>query len=536
MPKTRLICTTLSVLFLAHFAAVEPLVEYRMWQFHKLDMEYVSNVMKRAPEYNVNAVVFAQELIDHVTQLYKTGDEGKEVLNERAAKLRKLARGAREIGLKSYLWIHELENVPERFIKNRKVQYDAPGFTEYLTDKYDRLFQDCPEFDGLVLTFHETRYKIFDNRQVQSALPMPDRFATLINTMDAVCAKYKKDLIVRTFLYQPIELEWVQQGLKKTHPRVIIHAKCVPHDWQPFYPHNPVIDAFPDRKLIIEFDCSSEYTGRNRIPYTSPEYFEYRWRYDLRKPGIVGYNARLDHAGYDAFYTPNELNLYTLYRLTEDPKITASEIWREWTVKNYGEKAAPFVEKALKPTFDCVNKALFAHKYWYTDHTALPSFGYADATISRRSTAKWFPDDPMLKETEKALNHPTPQYLEKILAEKDQAIALADESLMNLRMARPYLEDSKYDDLRFRLDRLRRITTVWKLHAEAFWGYKVLAEGHKVPGLKQRVQRAIEGLKYQAEISAKDPEIGNGIPGSEGKIKSVAEELERKLKSLFSEP
>ncbi|MBN2375145.1 MAG: hypothetical protein JXD22_01995 [Sedimentisphaerales bacterium] len=533
MAKTKLTYTTILVLFIAHFATGKPLAEYRMWQFHKMDMDYVIGVMKKAREYDVNTVVFSHGMIDHVTQLYSTSDDGREVLTGRAAKLRKLAKDANALGLKNYIWIHELENVPAKFIKGGKVQYDVNGFVKYLTDKYEKLYKDCPEFDGILLTFHETRYKIFDNNQVSSKLSMPDRFALLINTLDAVCFRNGKDLIVRTFLYEPDQLAWVQEGLKKTHPRVMIQSKCVPHDWQPFYPHNPVIGAFPDRRLIVEFDCSSEFTGRNRIPYTSPEYFEYRWRYDLARPGVVGYNVRLDHAGYDAFYTPNEINIYAMYRLTEDAKITAGEIWNEWTVKHYGAKGAPFIEKALKPTFECVNKALFAHKYWYTDHTALPSFGYADATISRRSTAKWYPEDSgKLKETEKLLNCPTPEYLETILAEKDEAIALADESLMNLRMAKPYLEDEKYDDLRIRLDRLRRVTTIWKLHAEAFWGYKTLRGGHNVPGLRERVQRAIEGLRRQAEVSRKDRDIGQSIPGSYRNIESVADELESKLNKL----
>ena len=43
------------------------------------------------------------------------------------------------------------------------------------------------------------------------------------------------------------------------------------------------------------------------------------------------------------------------------------------------------------------------------------------------------------------------------------------------------MKEDKYDDLLWRLELLRRVTTIWKLHAEAFWGYKVLAQGHQVP-------------------------------------------------------
>ena len=532
MKKQKIIFqySVLLVIFFTCTAIGKPLVEKRLWQFHTLNMDYVLGVMKKAPDYGINTVVFSHDMIEQVTQLYNTDDDGKLVLNQRAAQLRKLAQDAHDLGLMNYIWIHEIENVPKKFLKEGKVQYDTDNFIKFLTNKYEKLFHDCPEFDGILLTFHETKYKIFDNNQVDSKLSMSDRFAQLVNTLDLVCARNKKDLIVRTFLYEPIELAWIQEGLRKVDSRVMIQSKCVPHDWQPFYPHNPAIGVFPNHKQIIEFDGSSEFTGRNYIPYTCPEYFEYHWRYDLTQQGVSGYNIRLDHGGYDAFYTLNEINIYAMYRLTEDPDITSAKIWEEWTVKHYGKEAVPFIPNALKPSFECVNKALFVQKYWYTKHSELPSFEYANLTISRRSTAKWHPDKAKeLKKIENLLNHPTPEYLEVILAEKDEAIALADESILNLQLARPLLKYNQYSNLQYRLNLLKRVAIIWKLHAEAFWGYKTLQEGHDVPGLKERVHRCINGLKRQAGVS---PKKSHNILISSENIKSVAEDLEERLNQL----
>ena len=52
-----------------------------------------------------------------------------------------------------------------------------------------RVFTKYPEFDGLMLTFDETPYRVFDTKKVQSALSMPDRFAKVMNTIDAVAAR-----------------------------------------------------------------------------------------------------------------------------------------------------------------------------------------------------------------------------------------------------------------------------------------------------------------------------------------------------------
>jgi len=243
---------------------------------------------------------------------------------------------------------------------------------------------------------------------------------------------------------------------------------------------------------------------------------------------VVGYNARLDHGGYDALYTPNEINIYTLYRLTEDAGITASDIWLEWTTARYGRDAAQYVEKALRPCFDVVNKSFFSLEFWITNHSALPSFNYADGPLSSRTIAKWKPHDRRYRDLEDKLNHPDPALLETILAEKDEAIAMADQALSSLSEAKPFLKPDDYDDLYRRLDLLRRTATIWKLHAEAFYGYKVLAEGHQVPGLCERVKRAIDGLELQATTSEKAG-IENTPPASALEIRKVADELRSKL-------
>jgi len=509
---------------LAQTAGAEPLVPYRAWQFHELDVPYVRKVMHRAAAYQINTVVFSHGMIGEVSQLYEPGDRG--------ATLRDLARRAHALDLRVWIWVHELENdVPGRYLSDGDVYLDRPGFWDWLRGKYARLFADYPEFGGILLTFHETKHKIFRESDVRSRLSMPERFAKMINTIDDACAEYDKDFVVRSFLYEPRELQWFAEGLKHVHRRVMLQSKCVPHDWQPFYPHNPMIGRFPDRKLIVEFDCSSEFTGRNRVPYTSPEYFEHRWRHALAQPGVVGYNARLDHAGYDALFTPNEINIYTLYRLTDDPQITARDIWTDWTKNRYGPDAAPWVEKALRPSFDILNQSFFVLEFWITNHSRLPSFGYADGHLSSRTIAKWRPQQPEYAAREKRLNHPDAELLEDILAEKDEAVALADEALHYLSEARPHLSAAQYDDLFFRLNLLRRVATIWKLHAEAFFGYKVLAEGHDVPGLRARVERAIAGLYWQAQTS-QTVGLTDAPPAATEEIRKVADELRERVQSL----
>jgi hypothetical protein len=502
-------------------------VSWRVWQFHEMDEPYVQGVLKKANDYNINTVVYSHEMIGEISRMYKyTHKGGKPTgFSKRGEQLRALAKQAQDEGLRVWIWVHELEyDVPARYCEDDAINIDLPGFWDWLQNKYDKFCRDFPEFNGIILTFHETEYKIFNDDQVISELSMPERFAKMINTIDAALARHDKDFVVRSFLYEPRQMEWFAEGIKNVSQRIILQSKCVPHDWQPFYPHNPMIGKFPDRPLIVEFDCSSEFTGRNNIPWTCPHYFEYRWRYDQQQPGVVGYNARLDHAGYDALYTPNEINIYALYRLVEDPDVTADQIWDEWTVKHYGAAAAPWIKKALKPSFEIVNLSYFILGFWITDHSELPSYGYAKSHISSRSIAKWKPDEPGYQELERHLNHPDPDLLERILAEKDMALAMADEAVHHLNQARPYLSGEQYDDLFRRLNLLRRVAYIWKLYAEAFFGHLVQMAGHEVPGLRNRIERALEAMEHQARVSKA---IGwtNDPPACSEKLRLVLEDL-----------
>jgi hypothetical protein len=291
-----------------------------------------------------------------------------------------------------------------------------------------------------------------------------------------------------------------------------------------------MIGAFPGRTQIVEIDGSAEFFGKNRIPYAQPEFFVRRWRYDLSKQGVAGYNLRIDHGGYDSLHTPNEINIYAMSRFTADPKVTSADIWKDWTGSHYGKEAAAGVERALKPSFDIVNESFYALQFWITNHSALPKFNYAEDHLHSRTMAKWYPDDPKYQKLEEQLRKPDAQLLESILAEKDHAIALAQSALRHLETARPNLKPVQYEDLYWRLALAERTAVIWKLHAEAFFGYKVMAGGHKVPGLAERVHRALDALKFQAQLSAEDPRIGNDPPASAKEIRDFVTDMEGRLR------
>ncbi len=522
------IFTTIAVLMLASFGLFAQELEYKVWQFHVMKPDYVRKVMSVAKDYDINTVSFSHKMIGETSDLYSEGR-----FSQRGNELRQLALNAKANNLKTWIWVHELDNVPEKYLNGKIVQMDKRGFWSWLEKRYEKLFKDFPEFDGIILTFHETQYKIFSDTEVNSKLSKPDRFGKMVATINKACLKYDKEFVVRTFLYEPEQLDWVKEGLIKADAgNIIIQSKCVPHDWQPYYPHNPLIGAFPNNRQIVEFDCSSEFTGKNRIPFASAQYFTYRWKYGLRFPEVRGYLARLDHDGYDGFFTPNNINTYTLFRLDQDSTLTSDQIWKDWAEERYGKEAAKFVIKALYDSKEIIKKTLYHLEFWITNKSLLPRFSYADGHISSRTLAKWYPEELRYREMENLLNHPDAEIYEKLLEEKDDAITMILSSMVHLEKGKPYLKPDDYDDLRWRMDNMLRVAIIWKLHTEAFFGYKILKEGHIVPGLFERVERAINGLFKQAQLAKSNPIVGDLPPGGASNITKVAEELKDKLESI----
>jgi hypothetical protein len=246
----------------------------------------------------------------------------------------------------------------------------------------------------------------------------------------------------------------------------------------------------------------------------------------------MGYNIRVDHNGYDTLHTPNEINIYAMRRFTEDPHVTAAGVCKEWTTLHYGASAAAEIEQALRPTFDIVNQSFFALQFWITNHFRLPTVAYADEHIHSRTMAKWYPGEMKYKDLEERLTRPDPEILEQILAEKDAAIAQAHGALQHLQNAKPHITPEQYDDLYWRLNLEERTAIVWKLHAEALFGYRVLAVGHRVPGLRERIERALDALKREAGISGMDPRIGNAPPASAREIREFVTDMNARMATL----
>lgn len=516
-------------------SAAEKVLPHRSWQFQDPNWDHLSKAIPRAAAGGANRIQLSHKIVMDAEELW----EGKDA-PAKLGLVRKAAKLARENRLAVDMWTHELSGIPKDQFRDAagKVAL-SPELWKWVDEKYERLFTLVPELDGLVLTFAETQFAVYGEK-VASADPPPARVAKLIRVMADVCARHKKILLIRTFVYEPAEIGFMREALHAIAgavPRdggVIIMTKCVPHDWTPFYPFDPLLGDVAGLPQVVEIDLGQEFTGQSRLLHCEVEYVKYVMDH-ARARGVIGGVARVERMDNHALGTPNEVNLHAFDRLLADPGLSAADLWREWAAKRYGEKAAPHVIRALRRTFDITNLTLFPLEQWIADHTAIPSWGYAYSHITSRQNAKWTPSPRQLAARDELLR-PTGDTLLKIASEKDLAGKLSEESLLDLERARPDLSGSDYKELVHYLGLGKDCVAVFRHHNLAMFATLAYLNrrdaGDAVSGeadlFRRTAEEHIQALrKLAAELAEKYGTAG--WPAAPDRMRRFADEATKQL-------
>src|SRR5262245_37804721 len=148
------------------------------WQLHEYNVPKLEEAVRRAPDYGVNFLIFSHDLfrsvegflastdgVDpahppaHVKDLYTP--EYFRIIPGWQSDLRHIGDLATAKGIPYYLWVHEFDDIPKRFIsKDKRVQMDDPELFPYLEQRYERLLKAVPGCAGFVLTLHESDFKV----------------------------------------------------------------------------------------------------------------------------------------------------------------------------------------------------------------------------------------------------------------------------------------------------------------------------------------------------------------------------------------
>jgi alpha-glucuronidase len=358
--------------------------------------------------------------------------------------------------------------------------------------------------------------------------------------MAEVCAKHDKKLFFRTFVYEPEEIGFLEAAMEeaaKVNERtnnLIVMTKCVPHDWTPYYPFNPVLGKTAGLPQIVEIDLGQEFTGKSKILHCEVDYVKYVMDYS-REHGLVGGVARVERKNHLTLGTPNEVNIHAFSRLLHDPDLTKDQLWEEWITKTYGSDVGEYLVPALRRTYDITNITLFPLEQWISNHSLLPDWHYAYGHITSRQNYKWLvtPHQARMRDS---LLHPTADTLLKIDHEKDLARELAERSLADLEKVKDKLSPTAYQPLKhylklgrdcvevFREQQLAMFATVRYMNAEESGE----VSEDELAQFKSVAEEHIKKLRKWADKM--EARYGGGvIPGNPGRARHFANQCEKRL-------
>lgn len=449
-----------------HARAERP-AEVRGWVLLVDDMDYLRATIRKAPEYGINHIQLSHGIVHFADQLIDDADRRRNV--------HELVRLGKSLGLQMVIWTHELHAVPDRFNVGveKRVNLDDPELWTWLADRYETLYELVPELDGVVVSLSETgRAAVTREDGVISTMERQVRVAKIGEVLNRVHEPLGKCVILRDFG----ETLWARQGILLCPRPVWAMTKVVFGDWHPYCEHSITYNYYGDRPMLVEFDLCGEFIGQSVIPWCDPAYIKYRWDHAVRTGSPTGGVARIGRqeqgTRHVTFGTPNEINIEMFCRLIRDGHADPDAVWREWTARTYGAKAAPRVEAALRRSAEFTRRLYWGDRladYRIQEHSFIPSFDYADS--HDREYMQTYRLDPEIFLLE-------PARVETDMARRyDAILPVIEASQSDLSLAEPDLDPAQYNDLRERFDMSSAACQAFKAVHLAFVRYRAIEWG-----------------------------------------------------------
>ncbi|MBI5691062.1 MAG: hypothetical protein HZC55_13320 [Verrucomicrobia bacterium] len=450
------------------------------------DPALLASVLAQAGPWGVRAVHLSHALCHDADDLLE--DAG------RAERMAEFVRRCRAAGLRVWCWTHEICRPPADCLQAGQLDFDAPALWQHLAAKYQRfLTAVLPDLEGLVLTCAETDFLVYHDRDLRSGSTRPARTTRLARALHDCCRRHGCRLALRDFVYRRTEVSDMAQAIGDCPPDLIVMTKSVPHDWHPFYPSNPLLGAVGGREQWMELDLGHEYEGQHLYPYAEVEANLVRLR-DGYARGVRTFAVRLDRAvefrGVSALHCPwGRLELLTLRRFAEDPGVAAETIWGEWERTQF-----PGARRAVELATRAVQTLLFPQRFWYADHSRLPTWEYAathlvDGNADRLPIWTGRAEDAAAEAEFRGMSATWRQVLQ---AEAREGLALARECVRLIRGA-PHAAP-ELDAWRQAADSLEAWSELFALHREAFFAIEVL-RWHSAPAGAAAAESAVDELE-----------------------------------------
>ena len=352
-------------------------------------------------------------------------------------------------------------------------------------------FMDGSAADGMYATFWD-RFGIYchDDRCQRNGL---DQFPNELyeNVKQYREAMHGKPLVVRTwssgsphwlrdeYVHAPGYDHFGGSGeqlwgrvIKEDPADIIIQTKVYDSDCEPDPRFSPLVGKARPHTEIAEYQEAGQTIGRFYFPASSVDYITWTMR---KARGLMGASGGVnvfpggtmqsDYSVFDDIL--NSINLYAWRELAWDVNADTGKIWTDWATPIYGAQAAPHIIKALRLSEEAVNRTFSTLGMGSSTNSDFAG------TIDRRETLLQYTNRYFLPDYLRFLE-PTKENIQRVQAEKAEALRKIDEMIHELDLAKPYLTKSQADELATRFNWFKEFAICNTRLEESLWRYRYL--------------------------------------------------------------
>jgi hypothetical protein len=356
--------------------------------------------------------------------------------------------------------------------------------------------------DGLIVTFWDD-YGLYSQDSLSRANGM-NLFASelrkIVSEYDKVLAPAHKPLIVRTwssgrahwvtlynnkherehqFVHAPgyggfsgSRLDIWGKVIDSVPAPVMLQTKSYMSDCFPAARNNTLIGKTGRHPQIIEYQMTGQTTGLFYLPAANVAYTDSTMR---RAHGLIGadggtsvFYGGTHQPGYDLFSDiANSIDVYAWKELSWDVNASIAGIWKDWARPIYGEKAAPYVVRALRLSEPVVNKVFSTLGFGWDTNSGFPG------TIYRREVLLMYTNRFYLPRYRRYLA-PDTMNIRRVLDEKNSALKEIDSMFRYLDQARPFMKKDQYAELHTRFTWLKYVALENKALEVSYWRFRYL--------------------------------------------------------------
>ncbi len=296
---------------------------------------------------------------------------------------RAFTRKARQAGLETYIWHHEInfpralaEVKPGGFHLDRIHDFpgdaklpvpdlDSPVIWDFMTARFEEAYEALPDLTGVIMTMQESDIPIYHLSQDPAERVRITR--RMYEHISAIHRRLHRKWILRTFAWREWEYETVFAALEGFDPDVVIESKSVPMDWHMHYPFDRFFSLPGSRSKIVEIDAGGNFWGECEVPAACAAHYASEVKF-AAEHGCQGITIRTDRAGGHTFDKPMEVNIAVMAEASRNPAADTSRAEMEWLGLTYGAGHAPVVKQILDLGWDVVTRMHFVDRSYFFNH------------------------------------------------------------------------------------------------------------------------------------------------------------------------